>query len=455
MALKDFFKKTKKIASKVGAMTIAAVMGMSTMASATPLYNLVETTETPIVQYVQAESAETGAEPKMQVSDFKDNIGGHWGAATIQWGLDRDMVGGYPDGTFLPDRAVTEAEFAVMLARYADNTDKTFFGTGVTSGHWSQEYYNSLMDFLLPLNGYMEGTDNVKNTSITRVRVAQVLAAKYGFNLGEQQAVYFLYENGLSQGRTAMNYEGFSPGAYLTRAEIVQFIRNMDNLGDKQLTFLGKTSVKGACDADTIVGIQGVVLDNTPVDFTKWVPAVVGSGITTKVVNGKVVVEMNKITEGTTITGVKSKVMNYFDYDANAKFSGAPMNNSVAKVNGVELPMNSNFKTTRSLNDGGLVNIEIDDTESKIGSFTDKEVFKALLPNLSSFQASQAQINKAVEMVNTWYGKTDPKEVIYLPVNSKSKNSTMLIRYGNGDVSVTMYNKSGVADGMGTPITVE
>ena len=44
---------------------------------------------------------------------------------------------GYPDGTFKPEKYVTEAEFAAILARYVTNTDKqkSLKGVQVNTGH--------------------------------------------------------------------------------------------------------------------------------------------------------------------------------------------------------------------------------------------------------------------------------------------------------------------------------
>lgn len=44
------------------------------------------------------------------------DIGGHWAEANILEAEKRGMITGYPDGSFRPDRTVTRAEFAVMLA---------------------------------------------------------------------------------------------------------------------------------------------------------------------------------------------------------------------------------------------------------------------------------------------------------------------------------------------------
>ncbi|KUP24937.1 polysaccharide lyase family 8 super-sandwich domain-containing protein [Paenibacillus sp. DMB5] len=45
------------------------------------------------------------------------DIGGHWAEANILEAAQKGIITGYPDGSFRPDRTVTRAEFAVMLAK--------------------------------------------------------------------------------------------------------------------------------------------------------------------------------------------------------------------------------------------------------------------------------------------------------------------------------------------------
>jgi len=386
----------------------------------------------------------------LTVENFTDIPSTHWGLDTIKWGLEKKMLTGYPDNLFKPDNNVTECEFAVILFKYADNVSTENI-VALEGEHWSQPYYNVLEQFQLALDGYND--DVIKDSSITRVDVARIIANKYGFNLGEQQAVYFLYENGLSQGRTVMNFEGYSPNAYLTRAEIVQFFKNVDNQGTKTLTFLGKQSTKGTTDADTILGIEGVALDNSVVDFTQWVPAVVGSGITTSKVGDKVVVDMMKVTTPVTIPGDKyDKYVNYLDFTNKQDVSAAPMNNSIILFKNVELPWSDGFDLGSELlisDDGqrhGVVGLEIDGNGYKqTGSFTDKKVFVELLDNLKFFQASPNQIAKAKEVVGSKYGiHNDRDNTTITDYTSSIKNSTMRIVYGDGTVDVSIYNGVGI-----------
>ncbi len=46
-----------------------------------------------------------------------DDITGHWAEDSIRWCVERGLMQGYPDGTFLPDKPVTRAELATVLWR--------------------------------------------------------------------------------------------------------------------------------------------------------------------------------------------------------------------------------------------------------------------------------------------------------------------------------------------------
>lgn len=46
-----------------------------------------------------------------------DDITGHWAEKEIRWCMDKGLMKGYPDGSFRPDKPVTRAELAAVLAR--------------------------------------------------------------------------------------------------------------------------------------------------------------------------------------------------------------------------------------------------------------------------------------------------------------------------------------------------
>ena len=72
------------------------------------------------------------------------DISGHWAESTITNWMDDGLIGGYSDGTFQPDKAITRAEF-IKLVNAATNatTVGTVDFTDVTSDDW---FYGELGD---------------------------------------------------------------------------------------------------------------------------------------------------------------------------------------------------------------------------------------------------------------------------------------------------------------------
>jgi hypothetical protein len=46
-----------------------------------------------------------------------DDVTGHWAEEAIRWCMDKGLMQGYEDGTFLPDKGVTRAELATVIKR--------------------------------------------------------------------------------------------------------------------------------------------------------------------------------------------------------------------------------------------------------------------------------------------------------------------------------------------------
>lgn len=46
-----------------------------------------------------------------------DDITGHWAEESIRWCMGHELLQGYPDGSFQPDKPVTRAELATVLRR--------------------------------------------------------------------------------------------------------------------------------------------------------------------------------------------------------------------------------------------------------------------------------------------------------------------------------------------------
>lgn len=436
------------------------ILGIAIFTLSLSLYINYADTETTIEQTteVATDNATTDA-TKASLADFSDISNTHWGLGAIEWGLGRGIIGGFGNGRFAPDDALTEEQFAAILARFSSNLPETF--DPITGKHWSEPYYKEILNYELPFRGYENST--IRNGAVNRGLVAMIVAAKYGFNLTEKQAVYFMYENGLSTGKSATErtFESYGARDPMTRTQALAFLMNMSNLEDKVMTFKGQPSIKGNADAETMLGVKGVYVDNKiVVDFADFNKDIVKpetpklteldkiTSITTKVVDGKVVaVQGQKITSPTAIEGVAKPSLNYYTLVSgeHATVIAPKLNNSIINYKGTEFPMGVWFRTPEGMlkYDGkvvGIVQISLESSySSSAGAFTDKTAFLSLMKNLISLGATQSQLDKAIPIINAWQDRNDGGQQ-YAEFVSNSKGTTLILSYGRGGVKLELYN---------------
>ncbi|WP_374724094.1 S-layer homology domain-containing protein [Calidifontibacillus erzurumensis] len=159
---------------------------------------------------------------------FSD-IKGHWAESIILWAEKNKIAGGYPDGTFKPDRSVTEAEFLALLIRAYDPDDRIHLKSKI---HWADDEYA----YALKKNYPTEGLTNIpkRNLPIDREKVAEIIAGTQGVNYTGRDAIHYLLGKGLAKGRSGeISIEGYDGAGTLTRAEAVAFIKNVLEKGLK------------------------------------------------------------------------------------------------------------------------------------------------------------------------------------------------------------------------------
>jgi hypothetical protein len=155
-----------------------------------------------------------------QASGLFRDIDNYWSKSTVEWGVSQNIVHGYPDGTFKPDYMVTDAEFLSLLIR-AYNPPSFVVKPG---GLWSDSFYDFAQSMNYPVNPN-------RDASITRSDVAEIVAGSQGQNLDGSEAIKWLLVNGIAKGKTSQTVEGFQGNDPLTRAEAVQFIKNIKDAG--------------------------------------------------------------------------------------------------------------------------------------------------------------------------------------------------------------------------------
>ncbi|WP_077074337.1 S-layer homology domain-containing protein [Aedoeadaptatus urinae] len=107
-------------------------------------------------------------------TSFKDVDDSQWFAASVGYMEKRGLISGYKDGTFKPHQSITRAEFARILAAYANLTPTagTSF-TDVKSNHWAKGYIGAVQEA-----GLMSGKGKGRfapSAKITRQEVCTAL----------------------------------------------------------------------------------------------------------------------------------------------------------------------------------------------------------------------------------------------------------------------------------------
>ncbi|WP_438315758.1 S-layer homology domain-containing protein [Sporosarcina sp. FA9] len=170
-------------------------------------------------------------------SPFKDVKSNHYASSSIEWAYDKGLIKGYPDGTFQPDKKLTEAQFAAMLIRYDCSSPDSF--TSAKGKHYASGNYKYLQSNNIPLNGL--NSDKSRDLPITKGQVARIIAAFNGVDLSESQAILYMYINDLASGATGKNdYTDYGAQNTLSRADATIFFDRLSKTGNCNLRGLNR-----------------------------------------------------------------------------------------------------------------------------------------------------------------------------------------------------------------------
>jgi hypothetical protein len=148
------------------------------------------------------------------------DLEGHWAEQVFQWAIRNKMIEGYSDGTYQPDKAVSEAEFLKIYYRA--------YGTSlfVLSGDdWTEGPYRLAGMWNHPVLGSEDY--EARLAPISRRHAAELIASAQGVHYTGDHAILYLLGRSLTNGKTAPTLEGFAGDDLLTRAETVQWLRSL------------------------------------------------------------------------------------------------------------------------------------------------------------------------------------------------------------------------------------
>ena len=162
------------------------------------------------------------------------DISGHWAKDSIMKMINAGVISGYPDGTFKPDKAVTRAEFTVMIVKALNletRAGKTFTDT---ASHWAKESIATAAAHGI-ISGYDSNTFGPDDL-ITREQAAVIIAlaakleaASNELNFTDSKAISPWAKPGVTAAVKAGFITGypdnsFRPQGNTTRAEAVSLI---------------------------------------------------------------------------------------------------------------------------------------------------------------------------------------------------------------------------------------
>ncbi|MCL1700378.1 S-layer homology domain-containing protein [Lysinibacillus sp. Bpr_S20] len=168
----------------------------------------------------------------VQAAGFKDVPKDHYAYDAIMWAEEYDIINGYADGTFKPNATITEQQFAKLLVNFYElesPLDKLKKQT--PTAIWSDEFYNRLASYAVPLNGYFDNT--IRAANVKRGVVAQAITHLANGKSGLDQSIQFLLDYYISTGQN-FQYENrnlqkfFGVTNFMTRAQVVTMLHRMD-----------------------------------------------------------------------------------------------------------------------------------------------------------------------------------------------------------------------------------
>lgn len=219
-------------------------------------------------------------------SSFTD-IKGHWAEETIEKWLEKGMINGYSDGSFKTEKAITRAEFIVLVNRAMGYKGKaTIEFDDVKTNNWFYSELEAAIDA-----NYISGYDNNTfrpNNLVTREQAACIVARIKNLKDNAVAAEKFNDSNKISQWAkpsvgavvAAGIMQGgsnntFRPKDSLTRAEAVVTLEKLLQPSDYIITQAGtkleNKTIDGNLIIDKSVGTGEVFLKNVTVKGNTYI----------------------------------------------------------------------------------------------------------------------------------------------------------------------------------------
>ncbi|MEC0206866.1 S-layer homology domain-containing protein [Paenibacillus lautus] len=159
-----------------------------------------------------------------KVNQNSSDLDGHQEKLLFQWAINQNIINGYPDGNYMPDKPISEGEFLKVFLRafgYHVSNQGVF---NESNHHWTDSSYRMAKVLNIPTLG---STDfNSRLIPITRRKAAEIITSSQGVNLEGDDAIKYVIVHGLT-GVTARTIEEFEADQIITRSEAVKWVRQL------------------------------------------------------------------------------------------------------------------------------------------------------------------------------------------------------------------------------------
>lgn len=250
------------------------------------------------------------------------DIKNHWAGGPILRTVDEGLISGYPDGTFKPDRNISRVEFAAIINKIFNNSERSDIKfKDISSKDWiSGEIAKASAAGYI--SGYNDGTVRPK-AFITRQEAVKIISIAFGLE-GEASDSYKGFSDAGKMQEWARNSIGvlfdrgyingysngeFRPDRYLTRAEAVAVL---DKAAGTIYTSGENTYQNKTVPGNFLLHTPVAVLKNVTINGDLIIPHSDSEQklvLEDVIVKGKVYVKNNKLDSISVISGTIDEVL--------------------------------------------------------------------------------------------------------------------------------------------------
>jgi hypothetical protein len=168
---------------------------------------------------------------------FNDVAESDWSYGPVQYLAARNIVSGYPDGTFRPNELVTRAQFSKMMVTamgWDVITPPSGHFSDVPADYWAYSYIETAAAHGA-ISGYSDGTFQ-PSAAVTRAQIAKMITVVSGWAMDmpdnptyvdvSQRDWYFPYAEMMHAADIIQGYSDgtFRPNAPATRAQVAKIL---------------------------------------------------------------------------------------------------------------------------------------------------------------------------------------------------------------------------------------